>query len=70
VPEWPKEQGILRIAKRALHLEMPAHRVFYNPRARQVYTAILAELIRRITTPRLDSIAAQPSTFAARVSAP
>ncbi|MGH7854501.1 MAG: hypothetical protein ACREP3_13740 [Candidatus Binatia bacterium] len=43
-----KEQGILRLAKRSLHFELPAHRVLYNPHARRVYTAILAKLVDRI----------------------
>ena len=45
-----KEQGILRWAKKSLHFEMPAHRVFYDARARDAYTEILGELIPRITT--------------------
>ncbi|MGH7785191.1 MAG: hypothetical protein ACREO5_15300, partial [Candidatus Binatia bacterium] len=44
-----KEQGILRLAKQSLHIELPAHRVLYDGRVRHAYTVILAELINRIT---------------------
>lgn len=65
-----KEQGILRLAKRALHLEMPAHRVFYDPRTRHVYTAIFAELMSRIAAVRFFSTATGGSTLAANGTAP
>ncbi len=44
-----KEHGILRLAKRSLHFEMPAQHVFYRADARHAYTKILAELIHSIT---------------------
>ncbi|MGE5220087.1 MAG: hypothetical protein ACM3SP_24040 [Chloroflexota bacterium] len=54
-----KEQGILRVARRSFHFELPTHRLFYNPRTRHAYTEILAELIQRIATLRSDRIQAR-----------
>jgi hypothetical protein len=47
-----KNHGILRLAKRSFHFELPAQQVFYKQRARRAYTAILAELINHIVAPR------------------
>jgi hypothetical protein len=54
-----KEHGILRWAKQSIHFEMPAHRVFYDMRARQAYTEILSQLIQRVVILRRSSIAAR-----------
>ena len=43
-----KDQGILRLATRSLHFELPAHRILYDARARRAYTEILSELIQRV----------------------
>jgi hypothetical protein len=43
-----KDHGILKVAPRSLHFEMPSHRVFYRQNARRAYRKILAELILRI----------------------
>jgi hypothetical protein len=45
-----KDHGILRLAKKSLHFELPAHHVFYGQSARQAYTKILAELINSMIT--------------------
>ena len=46
-----KEDGILKLAKRSLHFEMPSHRVFYGNKARRAYRKIIAELILHIVNP-------------------
>jgi hypothetical protein len=46
-----KTNGILTVAKRSLHFELPASVLAY-PRQRSVYTSILAELIQVITASR------------------
>jgi hypothetical protein len=45
-----KDHGILRLAKKSLHFEMPSHRVFYRENARRAYRRILAELIPQIVS--------------------
>jgi hypothetical protein len=51
-----KDHGLLKLAKRSLHFEMPSHRVFYGSTARRAYRKILAELIQEILTSHsLDS---------------
>jgi hypothetical protein len=45
-----KDRGILQLAKRTLHLELPAQHVFSRAAARQSYTRILAEWIKAMTT--------------------
>lgn len=45
-----KDYGILRLAKKSLHFELPAQHVFYREAARQAYTRILAELIKSMIT--------------------
>jgi hypothetical protein len=40
-----KDHGILRLAKRSLHFELPSHRVFSRDLARRAYRKILVELI-------------------------
>jgi hypothetical protein len=47
-----KDHGILRLAKHSMHVELPAHRVLHDEKARQAYTTILTELIDRITHAR------------------
>lgn len=59
-----KEQGILRWAKQSLHFEMPAHRVFYDMRARHAYTEILSQLIQRVVILRRSSIAVRAARSA------
>ncbi len=44
-----KAQGILRLARKSLHIEMPSHRTFATERAREAYTRILASLLREAT---------------------
>jgi len=46
-----KDYGILRLAKKSLHFELPAQHVFYREAARQAYTRILAELIKSMISP-------------------
>lgn len=46
-----KRRGILRWARRGLHIELPAHRILYSSRLRRTYTAILADLIAYISAP-------------------
>lgn len=43
-----KDQGVLKLAKTALHFELPAYRVLQDDRTRRVYTQIFAELVGRI----------------------
>ncbi|SRR6266542_680086 len=50
-----KDHGILRLAKRSLHFELPAQHLFYRESARRAYTKILAEWIQSITTIRNES---------------
>jgi hypothetical protein len=50
-----KDHGILRLAKRSLHFELPAQYLFYRQSARRTYTKILADLIQSITTIRNES---------------
>lgn len=45
-----KDHGILRLAKRSLHFELPSHRVFSRDTARRAYRKILAELILQIVS--------------------
>ena len=58
-----KEQGMLRLAKRSLHFELPAHRVLYDDDARHAYMEILSELIQRVAMPWRDPTAALTSMF-------
>ncbi|MGH7931282.1 MAG: hypothetical protein ACREQV_26220, partial [Candidatus Binatia bacterium] len=53
-----KEHGILRLAKRSLHFEMPAHLVFKDPAAGRAYTEILSDLIQAMAKLPHDRIAA------------
>jgi hypothetical protein len=51
-----KEDGILKLAKRSLHFEMPSHRVFYGNKARRAYRKIIAELMLHIVNlPKTNS---------------
>lgn len=50
-----KDQGALKLAKTALHFELPAYRVLQDDRTRRVYTQILAELVGRIVEQRRAS---------------
>jgi len=43
-----KDHGILKLAKRSLHFEMPSHRVFYRNNERRAYRKIFGELILHI----------------------
>ncbi|HEY1234360.1 MAG TPA: hypothetical protein VGH22_13370 [Candidatus Binatia bacterium] len=45
-----KDHGILRLAKKSVHFELPAHHVLGKESARQAYTPILAEMVKSITT--------------------
>ena len=60
-----KEQGILRLAKRSFHFEMPTHRLFYDQRVRHAYTEILSELIQRITALQSNRIQARAASSVA-----
>jgi hypothetical protein len=67
-----KNLGILRLAERGLHIELPAHRILYSAGFRRTYTEILAEWIARLTAENsasafLGSIKHSP-TAAAEVS--
>ena len=44
-----KTNGILAVAERSLHFELPSEGAMASERQRSIYTAILAELIRRIS---------------------
>jgi hypothetical protein len=46
---WPaKAGGILTVAKKSLHLELPLYTLFRTEKSRSVYAKILAELLKRI----------------------
>jgi hypothetical protein len=45
-----KDHGILRLAQKSLHFELPAQHIFYREAARQGYTNILTELIKSMLT--------------------
>lgn len=47
-----KNKGILGVAKKSLHFELPVNRALINSRARETYAAILARLLNR-TVPLL-----------------
>ncbi|HEX7230167.1 MAG TPA: hypothetical protein VF452_07225 [Candidatus Binatia bacterium] len=49
-----KDRGILPLAKKSAHFELPAHRVLGKELPRQVYTAILVELVKSITKAHSD----------------
>lgn len=42
-----KTEGILSLAKKSLHFELPSHKVFVTTSAREAYTRILADLLNR-----------------------
>jgi len=54
-----KDHGILRLAQRSLHFELPAQRVFSRDRTRMVYTKILSELVRYLARSRDNMIEAK-----------
>jgi hypothetical protein len=42
---WPaKANGILRVARKSLHFELPLHSMLRTPSSRNIYVKILAEL--------------------------
>jgi hypothetical protein len=43
-----KNNGILAVAKRSLHFELPADAVISSARRRDVYTSILGQLLRNL----------------------
>jgi len=46
---WPaKAQGILSVAKKSLHFELPLYGTLDTARARDAYTRILGDLINQI----------------------
>jgi len=46
---WPaKATGILGLAKRSIHIELPLHSALRTEVSREVYTTILAELVKQI----------------------
>jgi hypothetical protein len=46
---WPaKANGILGLARRSLHIELPLHSALRTEVSREVYTTILAELVKQI----------------------
>lgn len=46
---WPaKAEGILRVAEKSLHFELPLYGTLDSPQARDAYTRILGDLINRI----------------------
>ena len=45
-----KDHGILGLAQKSLHFELPAQQIFYWEAARQGYTIILTELIKSMLT--------------------
>ncbi|HZD41578.1 MAG TPA: hypothetical protein VE131_12710, partial [Terriglobales bacterium] len=64
-----KTNGILRVSRMSLHIELPAYRVLQSSRSRGAYTEILAALLDRIAASH-DPV--QPPVFRAdnRLSAP
>jgi hypothetical protein len=56
-----KDHGILALAKRSLHIELPAQQVFYGRLARRAYAKIFAELIMRIAAPRTEALTFLPN---------
>jgi hypothetical protein len=50
---WPaKAKGILNVAKKSLHFELPLYTVFRSEKSRSLYAKILAELLEQITRSR------------------
>jgi len=47
-----KAEGILRLAQKSLHIEIPSHKAFATVESREIYTRILAALLRE-TVPLL-----------------
>jgi hypothetical protein len=46
---WPaKANGILGLAKKSLHIELPLHSALRTEVNREVYTTIFAELVKHI----------------------
>ncbi|MBI4489821.1 MAG: hypothetical protein HY694_12100, partial [Deltaproteobacteria bacterium] len=45
-----KSEGILELAKKSLHFELPSHKVFITGEAREAYTGILADLLKEIVS--------------------
>jgi hypothetical protein len=46
---WPaKASGILTVAKKSLHFELPLYTVFRSEKSRSLYAKILAELLEQI----------------------
>ena len=50
---WPaKAQGILSVAKKSLHLELPLYTLFRTEKSRTLYAKILTELLKQIAEGR------------------
>ncbi len=58
-----KQEGILRVAKRSFHFELPTHRLFYDAGVRHAYTEILSELIQRLAGLRVAQFEARAESI-------
>lgn len=48
VGAWPaKDTGLLSVARKSLHIELPLHSALRTDKSRSVYTRIIAELVKR-----------------------
>jgi hypothetical protein len=48
VGAWPaKDSGLLSVARKSLHIELPLHSALRTDKSRSVYTRIIAELVKR-----------------------
>lgn len=61
-----KDDGILRLAKRSLHIELPARQIFYRDRSRRVYTMIFAELLKSLVSAESEVVQAKAAPSEAR----
>jgi hypothetical protein len=45
---WPaKAHGILSVARKSLHMELPLHSALGTEKSREAYTTILAEFVKQ-----------------------
>ena len=59
---WPaKAQGILSVAKKSLHFELPLYALFRTEKSRALYAKILTELLKQIVRGRDSGAPLKPS---------
>jgi hypothetical protein len=59
---WPaKAQGILSVAKKSLHFELPLYTLFRTEKSRVLYAKILTELLKQIVRGRDSGAPVKPS---------